>query len=74
VFTPEARTALRDTLTDAARRDARITGVALTGSASVDAEDRWSDIDLAFGVAASADREAVPAPAILPEVAILEYA
>jgi len=59
VFTPEARTALRDTLIDAARRDERITGVALTGSASVDAEDRWSDIDLAFGVAASADRDAL---------------
>ncbi len=59
MFTPEARTALRDTLIDAARRDARITGVALTGSASIGAEDRWSDIDLAFGVAASADRGAL---------------
>ena len=59
MFTPEARTALRDTLIDAARRDERITGVALTGSASVDAEDRWSDIDIAFGVAASADRDAL---------------
>ena len=61
MFTPEARTALRDTLTDAARRDARITGVALTGSASIDAEDRWSDIDIAFGVAASVDRNALVA-------------
>lgn len=33
-----------------ARNDPRITGGALTGSASVAAEDRWSDIDLAFGV------------------------
>ena len=61
MFTPEARTALRDTLIDAARRDERITGVALTGSASIDAEDRWSDIDIAFGVAASADRDALVA-------------
>ena len=59
MFTPEDRAALRDTLIDAARRDARITGVALTGSASIGAEDRWSDIDLAFGVAASADRGAL---------------
>jgi predicted nucleotidyltransferase len=43
MFTPEERTRLRDAL------------VALTGSASRDAEDRWSDIDLALGVAAGAD-------------------
>ena len=59
MFTSEDRAALRDTLIDAARRDGRITGVALTGSASIGAEDRWSDIDLAFGVAASADRGAL---------------
>jgi len=59
MYTPDERTALRDALIDAARRDARITGVALTGSASIDAEDRWSDIDIAFGVAASADRGAL---------------
>jgi predicted nucleotidyltransferase len=34
----------------AARADGRITGAALTGSAARDAEDRWSDLDLAFGV------------------------
>jgi predicted nucleotidyltransferase len=34
----------------AARADSRITGVALTGSAARDAEDRWSDLDLAFGI------------------------
>lgn len=56
MFTPAERTALRDTLIDVAGRDARITGVALTGSSAIDAEDRWSDIDLAFGVAASANR------------------
>jgi hypothetical protein len=32
------------------RADPRITGAAITGSASVGNEDRWSDIDLAFGV------------------------
>jgi hypothetical protein len=59
VFTPDDRIALRDTLIDAARRDARISGVALTGSAAVGAEDRWSDIDLAFAVAPTADRGAL---------------
>lgn len=56
MFTPAERAALRDTLIDVARRDARITGVALTGSSAMNAEDRWSDIDLAFGAAASANR------------------
>ena len=59
MFTAEDRIGLRDTLIDAARRDARISGVALTGSAALAAEDRWSDIDLAFGVKASADRDAL---------------
>ncbi len=55
VFTPEERGRLRDTLISAARADGRITGAALTGSASLGAEDRWSDIDLALGVAAGTD-------------------
>jgi hypothetical protein len=59
VFTAEDRVALRDALIDVARRDARISGVALTGSAALGAEDRWSDIDLALAVTASADRRAL---------------
>lgn len=59
MFTPADRAALRDTLLDAARNDARISGVALTGSSSTGAEDRWSDIDLAFGIAANANRTAL---------------
>jgi predicted nucleotidyltransferase len=54
MFTPEERDRLRDTLVLTARDDERITGAALTGSASVGATDRWSDIDLAVGVAAGA--------------------
>jgi hypothetical protein len=50
VFTPEDREALRTELIEAARADPRITGAAITGSGSVGNEDRWSDIDLAFGV------------------------
>lgn len=59
MFSVDDRRALRDALIDAAQRDARITGVALTGSSSTGAEDRWSDIDLAFGVATGASRAAL---------------
>jgi len=55
VFTPEEREQLRDTLISAARADERIAGAALTGSGSLGAEDRWSDVDLALGIAAGAD-------------------
>ncbi|MGW5722376.1 nucleotidyltransferase domain-containing protein [Amycolatopsis sp. NPDC003865] len=50
MFTQEDRTRLRDALVEAARSDGRVTGAALTGSAALDAEDAWSDIDLAFAV------------------------
>jgi hypothetical protein len=51
MYTPEERERVRSALIAAARLDGRIAGAALTGSASVGKEDRWSDIDLAFGVA-----------------------
>jgi hypothetical protein len=50
LFTPEERERLRADILAAARADPRISGGALTGSASVGNEDRWSDVDLAFGV------------------------
>jgi predicted nucleotidyltransferase len=50
VFTPAEREALRDALVAAARDDPRITAAALTGSAALEREDRWSDIDLALSV------------------------
>ncbi|WP_290060439.1 nucleotidyltransferase domain-containing protein [Amycolatopsis solani] len=50
MFTTGERTSLRDALVEAARSDERVTGAALTGSAALDAEDAWSDIDLAFAV------------------------
>jgi hypothetical protein len=55
MFTPAERDELRAALIAAARADERITGAALTGSASIGNEDRWSDIDLAFGFAAGTD-------------------
>jgi hypothetical protein len=51
VFTSGQRDALRRQLLELAEKDLRITGAAVTGSAADGREDRWSDIDLFFGVA-----------------------
>lgn len=59
MFTAEERQRLRDSLVSDARADGRIRAAALTGSGALDAEDRWSDIDLAFGLAKDADFEEV---------------
>ena len=59
MFTPIERSSLRDALIAQARADARITGAALTGSAAAGAEDEWSDIDLALGLAPDADQSLV---------------
>jgi hypothetical protein len=50
MFTSEHRNQLRSELLEYAANDKRLGGAAITGSASVNGEDRWSDIDLAFGV------------------------
>lgn len=50
IFTEADRGALRSELIQRAQSDVRITGGAITGSAAAGQEDRWSDIDLAFGV------------------------
>jgi len=59
MFSSTERDALRDTLLAAARADDRLQGAAITGSASLGAEDRWSDIDLSFGLAKDADQAEV---------------
>lgn len=59
MFTPDGRAGVRSRLLDRARDDERITGAAVTGSAARDAEDRWSDIDLFFGVADEVSLDAV---------------
>ena len=51
MFTTEERESLREALIAAASADERLSGVALTGSAAHGALGRWSDIDLAFGIA-----------------------
>jgi hypothetical protein len=57
MFSAAERESLRSKLVDLARADPRITGGAITGSAAIGNEDRWSDIDLAFGVREASDLE-----------------
>jgi hypothetical protein len=59
MFTPEDRNRLRNVLIGAAHADGRVTSAALTGSSALATEDRWSDIDLALGVAADANKSQV---------------
>jgi len=59
MFTSEERASLRAELLDKAAADPRITGAAITGSGAVDGEDRWSDIDLAFGIKDSTQMGAI---------------
>ena len=51
MFTAEHRDHVRARVLDLARTDPRVTAGALTGSTAVGAEDDWSDIDVAFGIA-----------------------
>jgi hypothetical protein len=50
VYTVSERDQLRRDLTNAAETDPRVVGAAVTGSAAVGEEDRWSDIDFALSV------------------------
>jgi hypothetical protein len=61
VFTSEHRDAVRRQLLGLAEKDPRITGAAVTGSAADGREDRWSDIDLFFGVADQVELDEVVA-------------
>jgi hypothetical protein len=51
VFTVEQRDALRDRVRRLAEEDDRVVAGAAVGSLAVDAGDRFSDVDLTFGVA-----------------------
>ena len=51
MFTPEQRDALRERVLRIATQDERVVAGALVGSLAVDAGDRFSDLDLTFGVA-----------------------
>ncbi|MGH2540050.1 MAG: hypothetical protein ACRDGK_05985 [Actinomycetota bacterium] len=51
MFTIEQRDALRDRVLRLAKEDERVIAGALVGSLAVGADDRFSDLDLTFGVA-----------------------
>jgi hypothetical protein len=51
VFTAEQRDALRDRLIRLGREDERVVAGAVVGSLAVDAVDRYSDLDITFGIA-----------------------
>lgn len=51
MFTVEHRDQVRDRVLELARSDPRVTAGALTGSTARGAQDTWSDIDVAFGIA-----------------------
>jgi hypothetical protein len=59
MFTPEQRDAIRARVLAMAQGDPRITGGALTGSTAHGGGDAWSDVDVAFGVAAASSLDAV---------------
>src|SRR5579864_6895848 len=55
VFTAQKREQIRGELVAAAKADSRIAAAAHLGSAALGLQDRWSDIDLALGLAPGAD-------------------
>jgi hypothetical protein len=69
MFTIEHRGLIRSKILERAANDGRIVAAAITGSGAAGAEDRWSDIDLAFGLA-----DHVELPAVLSEWTAYMYA
>ena len=61
MFSQQERALIRKELLERAAGDKRLSGAAITGSGAVDNEDRWSDIDLAFGVTSGSRVEDVVA-------------
>src|SRR6476661_4019332 len=59
MFTVEERERVREWIVEMARNDPRVTGGAMTGSMATGLEDRWSVIDITFGVAEGVGVEAV---------------
>lgn len=59
MFTTEFRDYVRHRVLELARADPRVTGGALTGSTALGPGDKWSDVDVAFGIADGNRLEAV---------------
>ena len=68
MFTAEERDRLRSALLEYAAKNQHISGAAITGSAAAAREDRWSDIDLAFGI-----HDAAELPEVLAAWTALMY-
>lgn len=65
MFSVSERDQLRRDLVNAADVDPRVVGAALTGSAAVGREDRWSDIDFALSVERDVDAVVVDWTALM---------
>lgn len=61
MYTPEERDRVRSRLLERAHEDPRVTGAALTGSAALANEDRWSDVDVFLGIAEDTEFDSVVA-------------
>ncbi|HEY0830012.1 MAG TPA: nucleotidyltransferase domain-containing protein [Candidatus Dormibacteraeota bacterium] len=59
MFTVEYRTKVREELIEKAHADPRIESAAAVGGSAQGETDRWSDLDLAFGIAPDASLESV---------------
>jgi hypothetical protein len=59
MFTAEERDRVRDRIIEMAKSDRRVTAGALIGSTAAGLGDRWSDIDLTFGIEDGARPQAV---------------
>jgi hypothetical protein len=59
MFTAEQREQVRQRILEVAKTDPRIIAGALSGSMALGGGDRWSDIDVAFGIAEGITPEAV---------------
>jgi hypothetical protein len=59
MFTPVDRERVRARVVELAQDDPRVTGGAVTGSGAAGSEDRWSDVDVAFGLVDGSDAEAL---------------
>src|ERR671920_1530880 len=59
MFTVAQRVRIRDGLVRAASEDERITAAAFVGSAAINREDQWSDIDLALRIRSDLEPERV---------------
>jgi hypothetical protein len=59
LFTTEERQSIQERILEIARADRRIVAGALLGSLAQGASDRWSDLDLTFGLAAGTSMDAM---------------